>query len=91
MRKPRPEPIRVIKEKKRLVLRRSTGEHLLRWSFMHKDYVGKHYPLQDWLDYFEKDENYTWTIEYVTNRFIIMVREKWGKQSREDLKKELGL
>jgi len=82
-RKP-PEPFRVIKEKKRLVLSK-LDESI--WGFNSKLYEG--YSLQEWIDHFEKDKDYTWSIEYVTTDFIIMTRTKYRKQTMEETKKEL--
>jgi len=78
--------IDVIVEQKRLVLSKIDK---ICWQLDFKGYRNETPSLQEWLDYFEKDKDYTWTIEYVTADFIIMIRKKWKKQSLKDLKKEL--
>lgn len=68
--------IDVIVETKRLVLEKSWG---FKWNF--ESDLDKRLNLQEWLEYFENDKEYTWTIEYVTTDFIIMVRKKWEKEN----------
>lgn len=83
-RKP-PEPFRVIKEKKRLVLHKTAGPF---WGFDDTP-LKEHITLQKWLEYFENDEDHTWEIEYVTLKFIIMVRKKWEETTLKEYKKKL--
>jgi len=70
----------------RLIVLRKT--RLNTWKLVHKDYEDESTKtLSEWLEFFRKDEAYTWKILHVTTEFIILERKKIRRNYGWNIKK----